>query len=794
MRSRFRLVGILAALMVCLIAPARSWATEPLHYYGGEIASTPHVYLTFWGKNWSGYSTARTEVLGMFSNLSSSAWQGILTQYYGHKGFVSSQVAVSSWTDESVAVPHNVTRAALEQKIQYAEGQQGWPGAGINNIYIVLPVPGSTYELNSGLGCGSHYFPAALGAPWAVVGLPIYFEGESLPANCLSADPSGQKQVGRALSAIASHEYAEAVTDPEVSGGSHGTGWARPSSGEPEIADVCATAPGGQLSNGSWVAALWDNYQNRCSTSDPAPQVATQTEVETVPLNGNPGWVTVKGHVFSGAAVNGKYVNINMKKWENNQWVLKATLQAAVNNSFYELRDWNGVGTGEWIAKVVFPTQAPFSESSSNEGTEGHFTIQDGYQIVNKPLGDKCLDIAFESPNNAAQAWLWECHSPVTNGQTFTLVPVETNNYADHFQIVARNSDKCVDVRNDNQVAGEQLQQWACANPIPSVQVWKRFGSENGSNGWGFEIQHSHQCMDDWESGWGNGTKIDQWPCNGTGAQGWKLKSVNAPQVTTHVSLNQPEVLHGEPGLVTFGGQLDLSGYPTEGATVNVNLDKAINGAWVFQKEESLQLHTNGSGHYEIDYYGVGVGEWRARAVFLGNQTLGESASAQNGNDAQYVHFTVHRGYHLVNQTSNKCLSVSEGRGDNGAPVMLWDCSGNPQAGDGQLFTWYPMVNHWPYHQIRFNEPGGNNAGNCLDVTGVSKNDGVQLQLWQCLGESQDNQLWEGRGGGEYQEFLAKHSGKCIDDWFSGTNNGNKIDQYTCNGTGAQKWKFVPVG
>jgi hypothetical protein len=104
------------------------------------------------------------------------------------------------------------------------------------------------------------------------------------------------------------------------------------------------------------------------------------------------------------------------------------------------------------------------------------------------------------------------------------------------------------------------------------------------------------------------------------------------------------------------------------------------------------------------------------------------------------------------------------------------------------------MASHWPYHQIRFNEPGGNNAGRCLDVTGVSQSAGAKLQLWDCLGESQDNQLWKGEGGGEYIEFLAKHSNQCMDVEGYSAANGARIQQWLCYGTTNQLWKFQSVG
>jgi len=498
-------------------------------------------------------------------------------------------------------------------------------------------------------------------------------------------------------------------------------------------------------------------------------------------FNGNPGYVTVRGGVSSSEeTIYGKYVNINFSKWENNEWVYKNTYEPhpVVDGGVYEARFWP-VGKGKWRVKTVFPAQGSLDASESGYH---EFEIKDGYQFVNTNSG-KCLDIAWASPDNGAQAIQYECHSPPANNQIFSLSPVNTGSHSDFFHIVARNSGKCVDVRNDNQVAGEQLQQWACVtNPSVSVQEWRRFG---GSNGWNFEIQHSGQCMDVWESGTGNGHKIDQWPCNGTNAQGWQLVSVEGSPVSTQTSIESPEVHNGEPGWVNVGGDLDVAGYPLSGKWVNVNFQKNEGGTWV--TKETKHLSAENAGHFAVSDVWLGVGSWRVRAVYQGEGSLAESVSS-------YEYFTMGRGYRLVNQTSGKCLSISEGSGGNGAKAIQWDCSGNPQPGDGQLFTWFPVVGQWPYFQIRFNEPGGNNAGKCLDVTGVSQSDGVQLQLWECLGAGQANQLWKGEGGGSYLEFKAKHSGKCIDDWLSGTGNGNKIDQYSCNGTGAQKWKFQNIG
>ena len=507
-----------------------------------------------------------------------------------------------------------------------------------------------------------------------------------------------------------------------------------------------------------------------------APNTDTYIEQPVGVLHGNPGYVTVRGGVSSSEGlVDNTYVHLNFLKKEGGEFKLQYTRTPLVHNGVYEEKYWT-VGEGEWEVKAVFPGQGNFDKSESGYHP---FTIRDGYQFINTNSG-KCLDIAYESPHNAAQAWQYECHSPVRSGQVFSLKPV---GFGDDFQIIARNSSKCVDVRNDNQVAGEQLEQWACANPIPSVQIWNRFG---GSNGWNFKIQHSGQCMDVHNSGTTNAHKIDQWPCNGTNAQGWQLKAVDAPLVPTKVTASVSEILHGEPGLVSVEGDLDVSGYPLTGKWVNIIYKKKENGVFVQKDNEGVSAESG--GHFGWKYRGLGPGTWKVRVVYYGDNPLAES-------EVETPEFVVKKGYRLVNKVSGKCLSISENKPDDGTPAIQWSCSENPQAGDGQLFTWFPAPGHYPYYQIRFNEPGGNNNGKCLEVNGFNQSDGVQLVLWGCVNGGQDNQLWKGEGaGGEYFRFRIKHSDKCMDNWTSGMNNGNKIVQWPCNGTDAQRWKWQAIG
>src|ERR1051326_174760 len=283
-----RLCGLVVTGAIALAAlcgaPGSASATS-LSYLGGEIMNNPHVYLTFWGSNWNQYPGARTEIREWFNRISGSAWQGILTQYYDQTGSVSGSVTSTSWTDQTISAPSEVNDVHVENEIEFAMSQQGWPGGGRENLYLVLPAPGSKFPYVE--GCGSHHYSVAFNAPYAYVGWP----GDASFESCKEGDPSGEKRawVGAVLSV--SHEYSEAVTDPETQkyAGQY-TGWldtSRPL-GTGEIADLCEAQAAG-LVNGAYVAQIWSNRAGGCrlQTDPPAATTTAATNVGWNQATGN---------------------------------------------------------------------------------------------------------------------------------------------------------------------------------------------------------------------------------------------------------------------------------------------------------------------------------------------------------------------------------------------------------------------------------------------------------------------------------------------------------------------------
>ncbi|MEV0231790.1 ricin-type beta-trefoil lectin domain protein, partial [Nonomuraea sp. NPDC050786] len=77
-------------------------------------------------------------------------------------------------------------------------------------------------------------------------------------------------------------------------------------------------------------------------------------------------------------------------------------------------------------------------------------------------------------------------------------------------------------------------------------------------------------------------------------------------------------------------------------------------------------------------------------------------------------------------------------------------------------------------------------SGRCLDVPNASTNDGTQVQLWDCNGQS--NQQWSSTSAGE----LRVYGNKCLDA--GGTGNGAKVQIYGCWGGDNQKWRVNSDG
>ena len=82
-------------------------------------------------------------------------------------------------------------------------------------------------------------------------------------------------------------------------------------------------------------------------------------------------------------------------------------------------------------------------------------------------------------------------------------------------------------------------------------------------------------------------------------------------------------------------------------------------------------------------------------------------------------------------------------------------------------------------------------AGKCLDVPNSSSTPGVQLQIWDC--NNQANQQWT-RTSSNQLTVVTGGSQMCLDAYDNQTSPGTKVETWSCNGGANQQWQLNSNG
>jgi hypothetical protein len=82
--------------------------------------------------------------------------------------------------------------------------------------------------------------------------------------------------------------------------------------------------------------------------------------------------------------------------------------------------------------------------------------------------------------------------------------------------------------------------------------------------------------------------------------------------------------------------------------------------------------------------------------------------------------------------------------------------------------------------------------GACMDANGAGTANGTQIQEWWCNGSGAQAFALQNAGGGAYA-LVNTNANKCVDVAARGTANGTKIQLYDCNQTPAQSFLLQPA-
>jgi uncharacterized protein (DUF1800 family) len=137
--------------------------------------------------------------------------------------------------------------------------------------------------------------------------------------------------------------------------------------------------------------------------------------------------------------------------------------------------------------------------------------------------------------------------------------------------------------------------------------------------------------------------------------------------------------------------------------------------------------------------------------------------------------------YELVARHSGKCLDVSGVSMDDGAPAIQWTCTGGPN----QTWTLQPASDGY-YNLI------ASHSGKLLDVSGASTDDGARVIQWPANGGQNQQWLPQPVSGG-YYTLTVRHSGRALDISGVSTDDGAPAIQWTPDGGDNQQWLLRSV-
>ncbi|MEE4543108.1 ricin-type beta-trefoil lectin domain protein [Streptomyces sp. V4-01] len=246
-------------------------------------------------------------------------------------------------------------------------------------------------------------------------------------------------------------------------------------------------------------------------------------------------------------------------------------------------------------------------------------------------------------------------------------------------QIGSGVSGKCLDVAAGSSADGTAVQLWDCNHS--GAQTWTVYSDGT--------LRALGKCLDATGGATANGTKAQLYSCNGTGGQVWQGYSGGFVNLASGRCLDDPNTS------TTNGTQVAL---------------------WDCNSGANQQWAPPGVGPVTSSVAGKCLDD------NADSNVNGTKADLWDCNSTAAQQWVVHNG---VVQASGMCLDVVGAGTANGTLVDLWDCSGTPNQ------TWQPGANSTLVNPA---------SGKCLDDPNTSTANGTQLEIWDCHGGA--NQQW----------------------------------------------------
>jgi len=205
-------------------------------------------------------------------------------------------------------------------------------------------------------------------------------------------------------------------------------------------------------------------------------------------------------------------VFVSRTAWERKDRGLAQRWHDANMYTFHRIRDFrgsNGSNNGN-------SNSGNSNSGNSNSGNSGSSSTPSGYKALVARNSNKCIDIFGAEKEAGANVQQYDCHGK--DNQAFEFV----NEKDGWFQIKAKDSGLCLDVQGYSNENGANIIQWDCKSRNSENQ---QFQMVNQGGGWySLKAKHSNHCLDINAASMDNGANLEQYQCNNQGNQQFKFQ------------------------------------------------------------------------------------------------------------------------------------------------------------------------------------------------------------------------------------------------------------------------------
>ena len=234
--------------------------------------------------------------------------------------------------------------------------------------------------------------------------------------------------------------------------------------------------------------------------------------------------------------------------------------------------------------------------------------------------------------------------------------------------------------------------------------------------------------------------------------------------------------------------------------------------------QQRFKIEYLNNGYYKI------ISENSGKVLDVDNAGKYDGANVQqfsyNGTDAQLWQIKdVGDGYYtFISKCNGRCLDMYGGIAENGRNISTFSSNGtkaqkfklekyainngNSDNGDSQTKPEDNNKNNGSSQTkpVKKNIDNGLytiktylNQNYVIDVSGGSKNDSANIQIWQNSNVPQQKFNFKNLNNG-YYSITSCNSGKVLDVYGGYKKDGTNVQQYSYNGTDAQQWEILDAG